>query len=821
MKTRTSLLRFKVDMKLRLLSWIVFCFASTATNSFCQAQEAINASERDARQEYLDYAAQHHGDVERGKSLFNHPEKALCSKCHLLNGMERSGPNLDGIADKYPREQLARQVLYPNEFIAQGFEQVKILTKDGNVLAGRMERSNQIEVKLVDAQGKFNNVKRKDIEEIKEVATSFMPADLEKSLSHVEFADLMAYLKTLKYALHEGYADGGRKVSIPALSPSVKVEPIHPPELNFENPVWCGALPGTANDLLVVEHMTRRVWRLIRDEGPIRKELFLELGKEVHTGANQGLMCITFHPDFVRNRRYFLEYEVQEDGQVKTTVAERKATIDGLKDSGEPSIRLLETFQPAGNHNGGCIDFGTDGMLYAAFGDGGPQKDPNGYSQNPRILLGSMLRIDVDHRDAGLTYSIPKDNPFWEAHRLDPMVRAETWAIGFREPWRFSFDPKTGELYVGDVGQDKLEEVAIVRRGENHGWNVKEAFIPFSNEYARQGEKYQDPVFAYPHGLGFSITGGYVYRGSRSPSYDGVYIFGDYNTRLIWGLRQRDGKLDCVYQIGNAPNGIASFGTDQRGEIYLVTYKGVIYHIDLSESEYPSKTEKADDQPWETLFNGTDYSGWKIVAHSDPAPAIVEEGAMVLRQRTNTVEHTFVTSEKKYGDFILELDLKDDPGFNSGILLRCQDAAADAAVRLNGYQVKIDNTKRSWTGGIFDDFGNSWRWLFDLKDDARARDAFKLGEWSHFRIECIGSTIKVWVNDVPTCHLIDEKYGEGYIAMKIHSLGNNPKATEHAIRLKNIRILADHPERFVKPMELEARRAPTDPGAFDKAAPVQ
>lgn len=199
-----------------------------------------------------------------------------------------------------------------------------------------------------------------------------------------------------------------------------------------------------------------------------------------------------------------------------------------------------------------------------------------------------MLRIDVDHQDDGLPYSIPTDNPFWEAHRKDPDVRAETWAIGFREPWRFSFDAKTGELYVGDVGQDKFEEVAIVHRGDNHGWNVREAFIPFSREYARTDEKYQDPVFAYPHGLGFSITGGYVYRGYRSSSFDGVYIFGDYNTRLLWGLRQRDGKLESVYQIGAAPNGIASFGTDQRGEIYLVTYKGAIYHLDLSESEFPN-----------------------------------------------------------------------------------------------------------------------------------------------------------------------------------------------------------------------------------------
>jgi putative heme-binding domain-containing protein len=348
------------------------------------------------------------GDAERGKALFNHPEKALCSKCHLLTGMEKSGPNLGGIADKYPVEQLARQILYPSEFIAHGFEQIKILTKDGTAFAGRMERSNQIEVKLVDGQGKINTIKWEDIEELKEVSTSFMPADLQDTLTKAEFADLMAYLKILKFSLHEGYANGGRKISIPSLSTSVNLEAIHPPEPNFENPVWCGALPGTDSDLLVIEHMTRRIWRLIRDDGPVRKELFLELGEDVHTGANQ----------------------------VKTTVAERKATPNGLNDSGVPSRRLLETFQPAGNHNGGCIDFGLDGMLYAAFGDGGPQKDPNGYSQNPRILLGSMLRIDVDHRDKGLPYSIPKDNPFWEAHRKDSKVRAETWAIGFREPWR-------------------------------------------------------------------------------------------------------------------------------------------------------------------------------------------------------------------------------------------------------------------------------------------------------------------------------------------------------------------------------------------------
>jgi hypothetical protein len=228
---------------------------------------------------------------------------------------------------------------------------------------------------------------------------------------------------------------------------------------------------------------------------------------------------------------------------------------------------------------------------------------------------------------------------------------------------------------------------------------------------------------------------------------------------------------------------------------------------------------QGQEPPWESLFNGTDFDGWRIVSRSEPAPAIVEDGVMVLRQRINTAEHTFVASEKKYRDFILELDLKDDPRFNSGILLRCADTAPEANVRLHGYQVKVDNTKRSWTGGVFDDFGSGWTWMFDLADDPEARAAFKLGEWAHFRIECLGPTIKVWVNEVPTCHLVDQKYSEGYIAFKIHALGNKPEATKHAIRLKNIRIITDEPERFAKPMDLAARSARDTPSSFDKPLP--
>jgi hypothetical protein len=166
-----------------------------------------------------------------------------------------------------------------------------------------------------------------------------------------------------------------------------------------------------------------------------------------------------------------------------------------------------------------------------------------------------------------------------KAHERDPAVLPETWATGFREPWRFSFDPKTGKLWVGDVGQDRWESVCLVRAGENHGWNVYEAYEPFSNEYRREGEKFTFPLYAYPHSFGVCVTG-------KAPSFDGVYIFGDYETRRIWGLKEEAGKLIAVREIGEAPQHIASFGVDENGDIYVVGYEGMIYRMDLSGSKF-------------------------------------------------------------------------------------------------------------------------------------------------------------------------------------------------------------------------------------------
>ena len=411
-----------------------------------------------------------------------------------------------------------------------------------------------------------------------------MPDNLLASASRQDFADLIAYLETMHAQTGSGLTSADGDVEIPRLAVPINFRAVN--KLKFDNPVWCGAVPGLPGRLAVVEHQEARIWLISCEDGGSR-QLFLELSDQVKYGNNWGLMCLAFHPQFATNHRYFLEHEVEDGGRVDTIVVERTAQADLQADSGQPSKKLIGVEQPAFNHNGGCIAFGTDGMLYVAFGDGGPQRDPNGYCQDRSILHGSLLRLDVDRAgEDGAAYAIPADNPFLDAAARDAGVRPETWAYGFREPWRFSFDAQTGDLWLGDVGQDKFEEVCLVRRGENHGWNVFEAFDLFSDEYKRADEQYTPPVFAYHHRIGVSVTGGHVYRGKRSPSFDGVYVFGDYETRRIWGLRLEDGQVSAIRELGESPEHVASFGVGPQGEIYLVGYEGTVFQLDLSGTRF-------------------------------------------------------------------------------------------------------------------------------------------------------------------------------------------------------------------------------------------
>lgn len=360
------------------------------------------------------------------------------------------------------------------------------------------------------------------------------------------------------------------------LDPPIQFENIFKDSPGLTQPVWFSAYPVGQDSFIALEHRAARIWLYQHSERRSLKTLFADLSSEVSDGPWEGLVCIAFHPDYKNNHRYFLKHETFVDDQRVTQVVERRANETLRMDSGQKSRVLLQVEQPADNHNGGTIAFGPDGYLYIAMGDGGPQKDPNGLSQSGQSFQGKILRIDVDPHSNDQPYGIPNDNPFVN----DPKVRDEIFARGLREPWRFSFDSVTGDLWVGDVGQNLFEEITLVRSGENHGWNVLEAFEPFSDEFLKPGTQFTPPIVAYGRQIGASVTGGYVYRGAHAPKFHGMYIFGDYATRHVFGIRvDSDRTLTNALYLGPAPEPIASFGLDHEGELLIVGYEGEIYRL--------------------------------------------------------------------------------------------------------------------------------------------------------------------------------------------------------------------------------------------------
>ena len=541
--------------------------------------------------EYRERATNGDGDLARGKELFFDENKCGCARCHSIDGTSsKAGPDLFAAGDKFPRRELVRAILEPSAEIAVGYGTTIIETKSGEEYTGVIKQVTDQWTELMLADGRKVRVATGDIKEQRGSNISLMPEGLHTAISPREFTDLVGYVASLKEPQTAQSMNRGTPADIPELTTPVRLVPFFSEELRFPHAfvhkpgdvrsglVWFGQLPGHPTTFVAV-HQTGKISLLEKHEPTDTKTLFADVGSELFNerGPN-GLLSIAFHPKFLQNRKYYIKHQVFEDGKIATVLAEREAAPDVKHDSGKPSRRLLKMVSTTQDHSGGYIEFGPDGCLYLGMGDTGPQQDPQGHGQDMQILLSKISRIDVDKRDPGLEYAIPPDNPF--RGRSD--VRPEIWAFGFREPWRFSFDSVTGDLWVGDVGQDRVEEVAIVRRGENHGWNVYEGFEPFSNRYRRNGENYIAPVFAYRRKFGNSITGGYVYRGDKTSSFYGVYICGDYTSKRIWGLTQENRVLKSIRQIAVSPQFIASFGTDEAGSIYVVGYEGMVYKIDFS-----------------------------------------------------------------------------------------------------------------------------------------------------------------------------------------------------------------------------------------------
>jgi putative heme-binding domain-containing protein len=557
--------------------------------SHAQAPVAKAPAQTPSLEEYRKFALTHEGDVERGAKLFVEETRLACSKCHSVDGRAtKAGPDLFAAGDAFGRRDLIDAILKPSATIAPGYGTVIVETKSGDTVQGVLKQATATGLQLMDAEGKLLSIAKADIKEQRGSALSLMPEGLQTGLSLQEFTDLTEYLTTLRQPESAQASHHGMPKVIPELAKPVALRPFISEELKLPRAkVQTGLtsfrqVPGMNHHFLVL-HQQGVIWLLEKTATSEIKTLFSDLSGEVfyERGPN-GLLDVAFHPKFRENRKYYLKYQVLEEGKVATIVVEKTFALDFKRDSGNPPRRIMRIVSVAEDHSGGCLQFGPDGFLYIVMGDTGPHHDPNGHAQNLQLLLGKVLRIDIDRTESGLGYAIPKDNPFVGLSEARP----EIWAYGFRNPWRFSFDRVTGDLWLADVGQDREEEVAIVRRGENHGWNVYEGFEPFSNQYRKEGRVFTPPLFAYKRKYGISVTGGFVYRADKQSSFYGVYVCGDYMSKRLFGLTQENGKLKAVRQIGTLPQGLVSFGTDETGNIYAVGFEGMIYQLDFNGTNF-------------------------------------------------------------------------------------------------------------------------------------------------------------------------------------------------------------------------------------------
>jgi glucose/arabinose dehydrogenase len=344
-------------------------------------------------------------------------------------------------------------------------------------------------------------------------------------------------------------------------------------KLSFARPVQITHAGDGSGRLFVVEQPGRiRVFpnRADADQAAV----FLDIRSKVYVGHNEeGLLSLVFDPEYARTGIFYVYYSAANP---RRTIIARFHVSAGDADLADPASEriILEVEQPYGNHKGSTLLFGADGFLYASYGDGGNAADPHGSGQNLSTLLAKIIRIDVSTEENGRAYAIPKDNPFVDR----PGARPEIWAYGLRNVWRMSFDRATGELWAGDVGQDAWEEVDLIVKGGNYGWNIREGKHPFPEQRRRvKGPEPTDPliepVVDYPRDQGISITGGFVYRGKQMPGLIGAYIYGDYASGRIWALRCDGGKVTAHREIySDKARYISSFGEDADGELYICAF---------------------------------------------------------------------------------------------------------------------------------------------------------------------------------------------------------------------------------------------------------
>ncbi len=341
----------------------------------------------------------------------------------------------------------------------------------------------------------------------------------------------------------------------------------------FDRPINIANPSDGTNRLFIVEQIGRV--RIIED-GSLLDEPFLDIRSKVSCCYERGLLSIAFSPNYRSNGHFYVNY-TNKSGDTVISRFTVLSTDPNKADSSSEEI-ILTIDQPAGNHNGGHMEFGPDGYLYIGMGDGGGSGDPDNNGQNKNTLLGKMLRIDPENAIGSNKYAIPSSNPFYNQEG----VRGEIWAYGLRNPWRFSFDSKTGDLYIADVGQFKLEEVnfqsANSTGGQNYGWRIMEGTSCFNPSNCNK-EGITLPVIEYNHSQGCSITGGVVYRGHEYPQLDGIYFYADYCSGRFWGLKRFDDHWQSTLLLTTQYQP-TSFGRDKNGRVYFTDLaNNTVYEI--------------------------------------------------------------------------------------------------------------------------------------------------------------------------------------------------------------------------------------------------
>lgn len=337
----------------------------------------------------------------------------------------------------------------------------------------------------------------------------------------------------------------------------------------LSSPVDIQIPPDATERLFIVEQAG--VVRVVQG-GVLLATPFIDIGSAVTSGGERGLLGMGFHPDYAVNRRFFLNYTRTVSGQLQSVVAEFQTSAGDANVADTPARVVISVDQPFDNHNGGQIRFGPDGYLYVGWGDGGSRGDPLGNGQNMDTFLGKLLRIDVDSTQP---YVVPPDNPFVG----QAGIRPEIWASGFRNPWRFSFDGSTGRLFVADVGQSSFEEVDIVTKGGNYGWNIMEGLHCFEPPAGCATAGLELPIVEYNHGEGSSVTGGFIYRGSAMTELQGRYLFGDFITGRIWSLEEDTSGAWTRNLLLDTSLNISCFGLDRAGELLVTDYGGSVFRL--------------------------------------------------------------------------------------------------------------------------------------------------------------------------------------------------------------------------------------------------